>query len=98
MGRQQVPLGRLLEVVTATRVRRITLSFDNGPGPEVTPQVLGVLGRAAVRASFFALGGKLRDPAATQPPPRPTPPLPAADGPYPRDTSPGPPWRRSHRW
>ena len=42
---------------------RITLSFDNGPDPEVTPQVLGVLERAGLRASFFVLGDKLRDPA-----------------------------------
>jgi peptidoglycan-N-acetylglucosamine deacetylase len=42
---------------------RITLSFDNGPDPEVTPQVLGVLARAGIKASFFVLGNKLRDPA-----------------------------------
>ena len=42
---------------------RITLSFDNGPDPEVTPQVLGVLDKAGLRASFFVLGDKLRDPS-----------------------------------
>lgn len=41
----------------------ITLSFDNGPDPEVTPQVLDVLARAGLKASFFVLGSKLRDPA-----------------------------------
>ncbi len=41
---------------------RITLSFDNGPDPEVTPQVLDVLQRSGLRASFFVLGEKLRDP------------------------------------
>src|SRR5262249_24741210 len=45
------------------RVPRITLSFDNGPDPEVTPQVLGVLDKAGLRASFFVLGDKLRDPS-----------------------------------
>jgi peptidoglycan-N-acetylglucosamine deacetylase len=40
---------------------RITLSFDNGPDPEVTPQVLDVLSRAGLEASFFVLGDKLRD-------------------------------------
>jgi peptidoglycan-N-acetylglucosamine deacetylase len=42
-------------------VRRITLSFDNGPDPDVTPQVLDVLHKHGLRASFFALGGKLAD-------------------------------------
>jgi peptidoglycan-N-acetylglucosamine deacetylase len=38
---------------------RVTLSFDNGPDPEVTPQVLDALGRAGVRAHFFVLGKHL---------------------------------------
>jgi peptidoglycan/xylan/chitin deacetylase (PgdA/CDA1 family) len=44
-------------------VRRITLSFDNGPDPEATPLVLDVLRKAGVGASFFVVGDKLRDPA-----------------------------------
>ncbi len=39
----------------------ITLSFDNGPDPDVTPQVLGILRRHGVKATFFVLGDKLRD-------------------------------------
>jgi peptidoglycan-N-acetylglucosamine deacetylase len=42
---------------------RITLSFDNGPDPEVTPQVLDVLARADLKASFFVLGEKVCKPA-----------------------------------
>ncbi len=42
---------------------RITLTFDNGPDPEVTPRVLDVLARAGIKATFFVLGEKLRDPA-----------------------------------
>jgi peptidoglycan-N-acetylglucosamine deacetylase len=42
---------------------RITLTFDNGPDPEVTPQVLDVLARTDIKATFFVLGEKLRDPA-----------------------------------
>ncbi len=34
----------------------VTLSFDNGPNPEVTPLVLDVLARRGVKASFFVLG------------------------------------------
>lgn len=41
----------------------VTLSFDNGPEPEVTPAVLDVLRRRGVRATFFVIGQKLREPA-----------------------------------
>jgi peptidoglycan/xylan/chitin deacetylase (PgdA/CDA1 family) len=37
----------------------VSLSFDNGPDPEVTPKVLDVLARRGVRASFFVLGKNL---------------------------------------
>ena len=38
---------------------QITLTFDNGPEPEVTPAVLGALRRRRVAATFFVLGQKL---------------------------------------
>jgi peptidoglycan-N-acetylglucosamine deacetylase len=39
----------------------ITLTFDNGPDPDVTPLVLDTLVRHAIRSTFFVLGHKLRD-------------------------------------
>lgn len=42
----------------------VTLTFDNGPEPEVTPAVLDVLHRRGLRATFFVLGRKLEDRAA----------------------------------
>ena len=39
----------------------ITLTFDNGPDPEVTPHVLDTLSNHDVKATFFVLGDKLRD-------------------------------------
>lgn len=39
----------------------ITLSFDNGPDPDVTPLVLDTLRRHELRSTFFVLGDKLRD-------------------------------------
>jgi peptidoglycan/xylan/chitin deacetylase (PgdA/CDA1 family) len=39
----------------------ITLSFDNGPDPDVTPLVLDTLHRHDLKATFFVLGDKLRD-------------------------------------
>ena len=40
----------------------VTLTFDNGPEPAVTPRVLDILGNAGIQATFFVLGSKLADP------------------------------------
>lgn len=37
----------------------VTLSFDNGPEPETTPHVLGVLAKHGIRTTFFVIGNKL---------------------------------------
>ncbi len=39
---------------------KICLTFDNGPEPEATPQVLAVLARHGIRGTFFVIGAKLR--------------------------------------
>src|SRR3989440_3424461 len=39
----------------------VTLTFDNGPEPAVTPRVLDILEAAGVKATFFVLGSKLAD-------------------------------------
>lgn len=39
----------------------ITLTFDNGPDPDVTPQVLDTLRRHGIRSTFFVVGDKMRD-------------------------------------
>jgi peptidoglycan/xylan/chitin deacetylase (PgdA/CDA1 family) len=43
---------------------RITLTFDNGPEPEMTSLVLDVLRKQAVRATFFVIGKNLERPGA----------------------------------
>jgi len=40
----------------------VTLSFDNGPEPDVTPHVLDVLAKHSVKASFFVMGRKVITP------------------------------------
>lgn len=42
---------------------RLTLSFDNGPDPAVTPAVLDVLRDRGVTAQFYVLGKRIADPA-----------------------------------
>jgi peptidoglycan/xylan/chitin deacetylase (PgdA/CDA1 family) len=39
---------------------KVTLSFDNGPSPEVTPRVLDVLRERGIRSTFFVVGRQLR--------------------------------------
>lgn len=41
---------------------QVTLTFDNGPEPAVTDQVLDILEATGVRATFFVLGAKLAEP------------------------------------
>jgi len=41
----------------------LTLSFDNGPEPDVTPFVLEVLARRGIKTTFFVIGEKIADPA-----------------------------------
>ena len=41
----------------------LTLSFDNGPEPEVTPRVLDALRERDIKTTFFVIGEKLDDPA-----------------------------------
>jgi peptidoglycan-N-acetylglucosamine deacetylase len=46
-----------------TRARRkLTLSFDNGPFPDVTPGVLDALARSGASATFFVCGKDASDP------------------------------------
>jgi peptidoglycan/xylan/chitin deacetylase (PgdA/CDA1 family) len=40
----------------------VTLSFDNGPEPEVTPGVLDTLAKHSIQASFFVMGRKVGTP------------------------------------
>ncbi|WP_445183583.1 polysaccharide deacetylase family protein [Pseudonocardia sp. Cha107L01] len=45
--------------MTVTPARRLTLSLDNGPHPELTPRVLDVLAAHSARAVFFMIGAEL---------------------------------------
>ncbi|AOW12894.1 polysaccharide deacetylase [Hydrogenophaga crassostreae] len=40
--------------------REVALTIDDGPDPEVTPQVLDLLDEAGVRATFFCIGWRAR--------------------------------------
>jgi peptidoglycan/xylan/chitin deacetylase (PgdA/CDA1 family) len=40
----------------------LTLTFDNGPEPGVTPRVLDILDARGIKTTFFVIGEKLADP------------------------------------
>ncbi|XSC45191.1 polysaccharide deacetylase family protein [Bradyrhizobium sp. RDT10] len=40
----------------------LTLTFDNGPEPGVTPRVLDILREHGIKTTFFVIGEKLGDP------------------------------------
>ena len=43
-------------------MRKVTLTFDNGPEPRVTPFVLDCLANHNLKATFFVLGHKVCEP------------------------------------
>ena len=45
---------------------KITLSFDNGPDPTVTPRVLDILAGHDIAATFFVIGEKLAAPGGRE--------------------------------
>jgi peptidoglycan/xylan/chitin deacetylase (PgdA/CDA1 family) len=56
-GRWLGPNVTRLPAAAAARAE-ISLTFDDGPDPQVTPQVLDLLDRYAAKASFFCIGEK----------------------------------------
>jgi peptidoglycan/xylan/chitin deacetylase (PgdA/CDA1 family) len=40
-------------------LKKVTLSFDNGPDPETTPRVLDILKAHNIKTTFFAMGQRL---------------------------------------
>jgi peptidoglycan/xylan/chitin deacetylase (PgdA/CDA1 family) len=46
--------------------RQVTLTFDNGPTPGVTDQVLGILAERSIRALFFVVANRVHGDAAAR--------------------------------
>lgn len=44
-------------------MQRLTFTFDNGPVPGATDKVLDFLAARSIKATFFVIGERLRDPA-----------------------------------
>ena len=55
LSAQSQIFGRTL--IAPARPGEIALTYDDGPNPTATPQLLEVLARYGVRATFFLIGG-----------------------------------------
>lgn len=58
LDRVTAPIGSILGVGGVEGV--VSVTFDDGPDPEVTPELLRVLVEAEARATFFMLGSRVR--------------------------------------
>ncbi|WP_461225021.1 polysaccharide deacetylase family protein [Lacticaseibacillus suihuaensis] len=61
-----VPLTRIAQFMKGGRAKEqpgkvIALTFDDGPNPTLTPQILAALHRAGAKATFFMLGSGIHD-------------------------------------
>lgn len=57
-----IRLGHVGAVARAARGQgRVALTFDDGPDPNYTPQILDILNRYQAKACFFVVGSKVRE-------------------------------------
>ncbi|WP_312475636.1 polysaccharide deacetylase family protein [Neobacillus sp.] len=47
-------------ITKKTNLKAIALTFDDGPNPEYTPQLLDLLKKNGVKATFFVVGSKVK--------------------------------------
>jgi cellulose synthase/poly-beta-1,6-N-acetylglucosamine synthase-like glycosyltransferase/peptidoglycan/xylan/chitin deacetylase (PgdA/CDA1 family) len=53
---EQYPVPHYVERYGKPSDKKITISFDDGPNPKYTPQILDILSEKGVRANFFIVG------------------------------------------
>lgn len=58
-GSAQIQANYFVDSINYGSGKRIALTFDDGPDPEMTPQILKVLNDANVKATFFLIGHKV---------------------------------------
>ncbi len=55
-----IPSFRIFDVKPKTNQEFVALTFDDGPDPEITPQILKILKAEKIKATFFVLGQKVQ--------------------------------------
>jgi peptidoglycan-N-acetylglucosamine deacetylase len=64
LPRSQLLGANLTRLPVSAAADSVALTIDDGPDPEVTPQVLALLERQRARATFFCIGARVRQHAA----------------------------------
>jgi peptidoglycan-N-acetylglucosamine deacetylase len=64
LPRSQLLGANLTRLPVSAAAHSVALTIDDGPDPEVTPQVLALLERQRARATFFCIGARVRQHAA----------------------------------
>ena len=62
-GSLNIQSNYFLTSINKSKKKSISLTFDDGPDPDITPKILDILSEKGVRATFFVIGKK----AETQP-------------------------------
>lgn len=57
-GSYQIQANYFLKSVNRGKAKSVALTFDDGPDPETTPQILDILKRNEIKATFFVIGKK----------------------------------------
>jgi peptidoglycan/xylan/chitin deacetylase (PgdA/CDA1 family) len=57
-GSFQIKTNYYLHSINKGTTEGVTLSFDDGPDPEITPKILDILRKDQIKASFFVIGKK----------------------------------------
>ncbi len=58
-GSGLIRLNYFVDSVNKGKTEGIAITFDDGPDPEITPQILDILAKENVKASFFVIGHQI---------------------------------------
>lgn len=54
---QNLPMPYVVDMYGGTQRKEVAITFDDGPDPDWTPEILDVLKKYGVKATFFQIGG-----------------------------------------
>ncbi len=60
IGTSFIQLNYFVESINKGNNKGIALTFDDGPNSEITPQILAILEKENIKATFFVIGNKIK--------------------------------------
>jgi len=64
LGTSFIQLNYFVESINKGNNKGIALTFDDGPNAAITPQILAILEKENIKATFFIIGNKIEQNAA----------------------------------